>query len=268
LRTAYVPYPSDLQPILGQALTQSLKTGDVKTAKLRAAEVNATFEGDVAKAREGVVLERPQPIQVAASVFTPSNPIIGRKLVKELAATYLRRRSDELRPGGFKFVPFSFGLLVSLYGTRQIGSLSRDDGRRFASLIAQLSPHVGKSFQNRALGLEQLVAKSDRGNITAQNQKRILSQVHHFSRRGLPRGTQPQARLLSSQGRPKGLGGLLCCFDRSSGQADAGSGSSSHWAGSCVLSSVGHAVRGSHRAVAGRPRLVREPGTDHGVTAV
>jgi integrase len=173
-------YPRDLQPMLGQALKQSLKTGDVKTAKLRAAEVNATFEEVVAKARDGIVLERPQPIQVAAPVFTPSNPIMGRRLVKELAATYLRRRSAELRPGGFKSVRFSIGLVVSLFGARQIGSLSRQDGRKFASLIAQLSPHVGKSFQNRALGLEQLVAKSGSTKITAQTQKRIVSQVHHF----------------------------------------------------------------------------------------
>jgi hypothetical protein len=71
-------------------------------------------------------------------------------------------------------------LVVSLYGSRQIRSLSRQDGRRFALLIAQLSPHVGKSFQNRALGVEQLVAKSGSAKITAQTQKRVLSQVHHF----------------------------------------------------------------------------------------
>jgi integrase len=93
---------------------------------------------------------------------------------------YLRRRSGELRHGGFKSVRFSVGLLVSLYGTRQIGSLSREDGRKFASLIAQLSPHVGKSFRNRSMGLEQLVAKSGSRKITAQTQKRIVSQVYHF----------------------------------------------------------------------------------------
>ena len=90
-------YPRDLQPMLGQALKQSLKTGDTKTAKQRAAEVNATFEEVVAKAREGIVVERPEPIKVAAPVFAPSNPIIGRKTVKDLAGVYLRRRSGELR---------------------------------------------------------------------------------------------------------------------------------------------------------------------------
>lgn len=185
-------YPRDLQPMLGQALKQSLKTGDAKTAKQRAAEVNSKYEEIVAKAREGIVLERPQPIKVAAPVFAPSNPIIGRKSVKELASEYLRRRSDELRHGGFKSVRFSIGLVVSLYGTRQIGSLSRDDGRRFASLVGQLSPHVGKSFRNRSLGLEQLVAKSDRTKITAQTQKRIVSQVYHFLDWTYHEGHSPQ----------------------------------------------------------------------------
>jgi len=185
-------YPRDLQPMLGQALKQSLKTGDARTAKQRAAEVNATFEEIVARAREGIVIERPEPIRVAAPVFAPSNPIIGRKTVRELASDYLRRRSDQLRPGGFKSVRFSVGLLVSLYGARQIGSLSRGDGRKFASLVAQLSPHVGKSFRNRTLGLEQLVAKSGSGKITAQTQKRILSQVSHFLDWAYHEGHSPQ----------------------------------------------------------------------------
>lgn len=178
--------------MLGQALKQSLKTGDAKTAKQRAAEVNSKYEEIVAKAREGIVLERRQPIKVAAPVFAPSNPIIGRKSVKELAAEYLRRRSDELRHGGFKSVRFSIGLVVYLYGTRQIGSLSRDDGRRFASLVGQLSPHVGKSFRNRSLGLEQLVARSVGAKITAQTQKRIVSQVYHFLDWAYHEGHSPQ----------------------------------------------------------------------------
>ena len=34
-------YPKQLQPVLGAALKQSLKTGDARVAKARAAEVNA-----------------------------------------------------------------------------------------------------------------------------------------------------------------------------------------------------------------------------------
>ncbi|SMO81759.1 hypothetical protein SAMN06265173_1161 [Thalassovita litoralis] len=58
-------YPKVLQPVLGQALKQSLKTGDAKEAKVRAAEVNALYETIVAKAREGIVQGRPEPVKVA-----------------------------------------------------------------------------------------------------------------------------------------------------------------------------------------------------------
>jgi hypothetical protein len=36
-------YPKALQPLLGTALKQSLKTGDAREAKLRVAELNQTF---------------------------------------------------------------------------------------------------------------------------------------------------------------------------------------------------------------------------------
>ncbi len=71
--------------------------------------------------------------------------MIGRETVKALSQDYLAVRSNQLRPGGFKSVRFSIGLLVSLFGSRPISSLTREDGRRFVSLVAQLSPHVGKS---------------------------------------------------------------------------------------------------------------------------
>ncbi|MCW8843907.1 MAG: integrase, partial [Rhodobacteraceae bacterium] len=163
-------------------------------AKVRAAEVNAKFEEIVAKAREGIVMERPEPVKVAAPVFPTQSPIIGRETVKELARDYLSLRSNELRHGGFKSVRFSIGLLVSLYGTRQVGSLSRDDGRRFVSLVAQLSPHVGKSYQARGLGLEQLVQRSSASKvkITAHTQKRIVSQVLHFLEWAYHEGRSPK----------------------------------------------------------------------------
>ena len=74
-------------------------------------------------------------------------------------------------------------------GASQFGSLSRDDGQRFISLVAQLSPQIGKSFRNRSLGLEQLVANFEQVKITAQTQKRILSQVYHFLDWPITRGT-------------------------------------------------------------------------------
>ncbi len=197
-------YPKALQPLLGQALKQSLKTGDAKLAKVRAAEVNAKYEEIVAKAREGVVLNRPEPVRVVAPVFAPSNPLIGRALVKDLANDYLNHRSNQLRHGGFKSVRFSVGLLVSLVGSRQIGSLSREDGRRFVSLVAQLSPHVGKSIHHHGLGLEQLVALSGPLKISPHTQKRILSQVLHFLEWSYHEGHSPQLDFGSVRVEQKG----------------------------------------------------------------
>jgi len=179
-------YPRDLQNLFGtQALKQSLKTGDVKLAKSRAAEINAKFEEIVTKGRQGLVdlpEKQRQAVRVAPVSFPAVNPLIGRTTVAELARTYLNKRSGELRHGGFKSVRFSVGLFASTFGARQVGSLNREDGKAFLRLIAKLSPHVRKSEKTRGLGLEQLVAHSVvRGNrITPQTQKRILSQVSHF----------------------------------------------------------------------------------------
>ena len=106
-------YPRALQPMLGQALKQSLKTGDAKVAKVRAAELNATFEEIVAKAKRGIVEDTPVA-PVEAPVFAKVSPVVGRAKVADLARDYLNERSDQLRHGGFKSVRFSVGLLVSL----------------------------------------------------------------------------------------------------------------------------------------------------------
>ena len=105
-------YPKALQPMLGQALKQSLKTGDAKVAKVRAAEINAKFEEIVAKAKQGIV-EQKTIAPTPAPVFEKINPIVGKTKVHELARIYLSERSGQLRHGGFKSVRFSIGLLVS-----------------------------------------------------------------------------------------------------------------------------------------------------------
>jgi hypothetical protein len=46
-------YPKEIQPVLGQAYKQSLKTGDARVAKARAAEVNAKYEEIITKAKAG-----------------------------------------------------------------------------------------------------------------------------------------------------------------------------------------------------------------------
>jgi hypothetical protein len=47
-------YPTEVAAVLGRrALKRSLKTSDVKTAKVRAAEVNAQYEATVQQVLEG-----------------------------------------------------------------------------------------------------------------------------------------------------------------------------------------------------------------------
>lgn len=172
-------YPKELQPVLGQAFKQSLKTGDARVARARAAEVNAKYEEIIAKAKGGGVVEKPVPVRVAPAVFSPV-VVIGRKTVAELARLYLNRRSDELRQGGFKSVRFSIGLFVSAYGARSIGAISREDALSFVRRVAQLSPNVGKSYRTKGHGLDRLVALSGTEKISAQTQRRTTGQVSHF----------------------------------------------------------------------------------------
>jgi len=197
-------YPKDVAPVLGsRALKQSLKTGDVKLARSRAAEVNARYEELVRKIRSGAedvlsdaerhadtrgwgeasksalaslrsTLEAEGPVSFPGKVRVPT--------VGELSRTYLDLRGRELRWGGFKSVRYSVGLFTSKYRDRRVTSLTRDDGRAFLGLIARLSPLIGKVPDTRRMSLDQLVRWSDHGNrrISARTRKRIWSQVNHF----------------------------------------------------------------------------------------
>lgn len=172
-------YPKELQPVLGHAYKQSLKTGDARVAKARAAEVNAKYEEIVTKARAGALEGEPKPVQVTAPAFAPVT-IVGRVSVGELAKQYLNRRSNELQHGGFKSVRFSVGLFVSCYGARPIGTMSRDDALVFTRKVAGLGRHVGKSWRTKGYGLDRLLAVSEGERISPQTQRRIVSQVGHF----------------------------------------------------------------------------------------
>lgn len=172
-------YPKELQGVLGQALKQSLKTGDARVAKARAAEVNAKFEEIVTKAKTGMVMERPKPVIVVAPVFSPV-VVVGKVPVADLARQYLNRRSNELQHGGFKSVRFSVGLFVSAYGARPIGSISRDDALTFTRKVAGLGRHVGKSCRTRGYSLDRLLAVTEGETISPQTQRRIVGQVASF----------------------------------------------------------------------------------------
>lgn len=197
-------YPKDVAPLLGsRALKQSLKTGDVKIARSRAAEVNAKYEELVRKVRsdaEDVLSDAETDgkafswaeasgaaVDVLRSTLAASGPIpfpgkTKAPLVSVLSQSYLRLRGTELRWGGFKSVRYSVGLFTSKFSDRRVTSLTRDDGREFLALITQLSPLVGKAPDTRRMSIDQLVRWSERGNrrITARTRKRIWSQVNHF----------------------------------------------------------------------------------------
>lgn len=172
-------YPTELKPVLGQAFKQSLKTGDARVAKARAAEVNAKYEEIVTKAKAGQVVEKPQPVRVLPTVFSPV-VIVGRVTVGEMGKQYLNRRSGELQHGGFKSVRFSVGLFISAYGSRPIGAISREEAVAFTRRVAALSANVGKSYKTKGYGLDRLVALSGQDKISPQTQRRTVGQVSHF----------------------------------------------------------------------------------------
>ncbi len=199
-------YPRDVAVVLGvQALKQSLKTGDAAVARVRAAEVNSLWEHRVAKVRslaEQSLRDADRPAWAddpksaldhlratledsgaarSAAVFSAT--LEAEKVsVSESSRVYLGRRSNELRPGGFKSVRYSVGLFVSRYGDVSVSELTRAHGQEFLSCVAQLSPVIGKSETTRGLSLDQLVRFSSHGSarITARTQKRIWSQVNHW----------------------------------------------------------------------------------------
>ena len=192
-------YPADVALILGiAALKQSLKTSDAKIARVRCSEVNGVYERKVERAREG--------LQAHSSAFSwdiPSNEALARLraslevsgvvnfgkqkkkqslTVSELSKTYLRRRGEELRPGGYKSVRYSVGLFSSKFSDRSIDSLGREDGKLFLSLVPRLSRLIGKSPATCGRSMDYLLEfSSDRKDrITPRTQKRIWSQVNHF----------------------------------------------------------------------------------------
>ena len=199
-------YPNDVALVLGtRAMKQSLKTGDPTTARVRAAELNAHFERLVSETREaaGVPQSASEAGGAGSSQANPSQEALTRLratleqsgdlafvrrqpkpclTVGELATTYLNRRSNELRHGGFKSVRYSVGLFRSKYRSVPVDQLTRDHGLEFLELVSQLSPIIGKSERTHGLTLDQLVNWSAGGQarITPRTQRRIWSQVNHW----------------------------------------------------------------------------------------
>lgn len=184
-------YPKALQPLLGSALKQSLKTGDAREAKLRVAALNTTFttiikeaeahalatsHTDTAAATQGPRLAVGRPRYQRAR-------LLGERLVADLAQDYLGETSERLRPGSYKSVRFALSLLTSHLGKLAVGDLSLNHGKKVLGYITQLSPNVRKYRDGKDAGLADLASlsvASEGITLAPQTQARILKQMSQF----------------------------------------------------------------------------------------
>jgi len=184
-------YPKALQPLLGSALKQSLKTGDAREAKLRVAELNQTFT-TIIKEAQAHALANPHTAPATASqgprlaVGRPRYQrarLVGERLVAELAQAYLAEVSQRLRPGSYKSVRFASELMSSHLGKHAVGDLSLSHGKEVLGYITQLSPNVRKYRDGKDAGLADLarLAQEHEGiTLAPQTQARILKQMSQF----------------------------------------------------------------------------------------
>ena len=184
-------YPKALQPLLGTALKQSLKTGDAREAKLRAAELNQTFTTIVKEAQAHALATphtdtptAPQGLRLAvARPRYQRARLLGERLVADLAQAYLAEVSQRLRPGSYKSVRFALSLLTSHLGKHPVGDLSLSHGKEVLGYITQLSPNVRKYRQGKDAGLVDLASlsvASEGITLAPQTQARILKQMSQF----------------------------------------------------------------------------------------
>ena len=184
-------YPRHLQHLLGSSLKQSLKTADAKTAKVRVAELNQTFTNIIKEAGAHVSANTDQTDAIIPNTCGASaDPrpcierpryhharLVGERLVKDLAASYLAYQSERLRPGSYKSVRFATELLVSHLGITKLGDITQTQGREVLSMITHLSPNVRKYSKGQSASLAQLAslsAKLEPGHTLApQTQARI-----------------------------------------------------------------------------------------------
>ncbi|MBU2942682.1 hypothetical protein KO510_08485, partial [Shimia thalassica] len=130
---------------------------------------------ELALARLRATLKHSEPVRY--------HPIQQPKTtVQDATRRYLILRQNELRPSGFKSVRYSVELFSSKYGKRKLAELTREDGREFLGLIAQLNPYIGKSQKTYGLSLDASVdwSQSSKARITGKTQHRIWSQVNHW----------------------------------------------------------------------------------------
>ena len=188
-------YPKALQPFLGSALKQSLKTGDATQAKARVAELNQTYQSIIKEAQAHALAtphidtpfatspaEQTPRLGVARPRYQPAR-LVGDGLVAKLAQAYLAEAAERLRPGSYKSVRFALELLSSHLGKHSVGDVSLNDGKEVLGHITQLSPNVRKYREGKGATLAELATLSqvhEGTNLAPQTQARILKQMSQF----------------------------------------------------------------------------------------
>ncbi|MDC1303690.1 integrase [Ascidiaceihabitans sp.] len=190
-------YPKTLQPVLGTALKQSLKTSDATQAKTRVAELNQTFAQVVAEAQDSMPREgdalgsspTDTPTAAQAPRLGVARPryqrarLVGDELIEDLAQAYLAEVSQRLRPGSYKSVRFALELLTSHLGQQAVGDLTLTQGKEVLGYITLLSPNVRKYREGKDAGLAELATLSqeqETATLAPQTQARILKQMSQF----------------------------------------------------------------------------------------
>jgi len=184
-------YPKALQPLLGSALKQSLKTGDATQAKARVAELNQTYHSIIQEAQAhatdyphttpSTAAQAPR-LGVARPRYQHAR-LLGDGLISDLVQAYLAEAAERLRPGSYKSVRFALELLCSHLGGRAVGELSLTQGKEVLGYITQLSPNVRKYRDGKGAGLVELAKLSQEQESTTsapQTQARILKQMVQF----------------------------------------------------------------------------------------
>ena len=176
-------YPQALQPLLGSAFKQSLKTSDARVAKARVAELNRTFDQIVQEAQAHLPSSEP-PTQLQVRRPRYRRPaLLGDRSLSELIPAYLQDQATRLRPGSYKSVRFAMELLISHLGDHAIGALTQAQGREVLSLLSQLSPNIRKYAAAQGKDLAQLATLSQElegTSLTPQTQGRIWEQISAF----------------------------------------------------------------------------------------
>ncbi len=171
MTTAWTPELTVAQQVLTGALSLCESATPVNEC-----DSGWATHSEVALARLRSTLEHSEPVQYHRAVSQ------HRVTVNEAARRYLMLRQEELRPGGFKSVRYSVELFQSKCGALALKEVTRDHGREFLSLIAQISPLLGRSHKTQGKDLDSAVAWSrDKATrITGRTQRRIWSQVNRW----------------------------------------------------------------------------------------